>query len=131
MVLLALLQRLIEAVAQGQVRLSLGALDKALNLPGTGTSLVLLLLLLTILRLLLILLRGLLVLLRRLLRTATPSHHPSNGTASHMTNGTTDGDTTSSCCHLLHQAWLLGLGHCRWRSSHWCRRRGRSCPWSR
>ena len=70
--LLALLQRLIEAVAQGQVRLSLGALDKALNLPGTGASLVLLLLL-TILRLLLILLRGLLVLLRWLLRTATPS----------------------------------------------------------
>merc|ERR1711910_165539 len=68
MVLLALLQRLIEAVAQGQVRLSLGALDKALNLPGTGASLVLLLLL-TILRLLLILLRGLLVLLRWLLRT--------------------------------------------------------------
>ena len=58
-------------------------------------------------------------------------HHPSNGTASHMTNSTTDGDATSSCCHLLHQAWLLGLGHCRWRSSHWCRRRGRSCPWSR
>ena len=71
--LLALLQRLIEAVAQGQVRLSLGALDKALNLPGTGASLVLLLLLLTILRLLLILLRGLLILLRWLLRTATPS----------------------------------------------------------
>merc|ERR1719458_55358 len=123
MVLLALLQRLIEAVTQGQVRLSLGALDKALNLPGTGASLVLLLLL-TILRLLLILLRGLLVLLRWLLRTATPSYHPSNGTASHMTNGTTDGDATSSCCHLLHQAWLLGLGH-------WSRRRGRSCPWSR
>ena len=69
--LLALLQRLIEAVTQGQIRLGLGTLDEALDLPGAGASL--LLLLLPILRLLLILLWWLLVLLLCWLRTATPS----------------------------------------------------------
>ena len=70
--LLALLQRLIEAVTQGQIRLGLGALDEALDLPGACASL--LLLLLPVLRLLLlVLLWWLLVLLLRWLRTATPS----------------------------------------------------------
>ena len=70
--LLALLQCLIEAITQGQIRLSLGALDETLDLPGAGSSL--LLLLLSVLRLLLlILLRWLLVLLLCWLRTATPS----------------------------------------------------------
>ena len=72
--LLALLQRLIEAVTQGQIRLGLGTLDEALDLPGAGASLLLLLLpVLRLLLLLLVLLWWLLVLLLRRLRTAAPS----------------------------------------------------------
>ena len=72
--LLALLQGFIEAVTQGQIGLGLGTLDEALDLPGTGASLILLLLL-PILRLLLllVLLRWLLVLLLCWLGTAAPS----------------------------------------------------------
>merc|ERR1719220_3414261 len=122
MVLLALLQCLIEAITQGQIRLSLGALDETLDLPGAGSSLLLLLLSVMRLLLLLILLRWLLVLLLCWLRTATPSHHSGNSTASHMTNSTTNSNTTSSGCHLLHQTRLLRLSHGRRRSSHWCGR---------
>merc|ERR1719234_2727181 len=91
------------------------------------------LLLLPILRLLLVLLWWLLVLLLCWLGTATTSHHSSDSTASHMANSATNSNTTSSHGHLLHHAGLLGLRHCRRRSSHWCRRGWgrRSCPWSR
>ena len=41
--LLALLEGLVEAVTEGEVGLGLGALDEALDLPGTGASLLLLL----------------------------------------------------------------------------------------
>merc|ERR1719180_354086 len=126
-VLLALLQRLIESVTEGQIRLGLSALDEAFDLPSTSPSLILLLLLLPILRLLLLLvllLWWLLVLLLLCwLGTATTSHHSSDSTASHMTHSATYSHTTSSHCHLLHHTGLLGLRHGRRRSSHWCRRR--------
>ena len=41
--LLALLEGLVESVTEGEVGLGLGALDEALDLPGTGASLLLLL----------------------------------------------------------------------------------------
>merc|ERR1719234_2556395 len=93
-VLLALLQRLIESVTEGQIRLGLCALDEALDLPSTSPSLILLL---PILRLLLLLLLRwlLLVLLLCWLGTATTSHHSSDSTASHMANSATNSDTTS------------------------------------
>merc|ERR550517_1276368 len=122
MVLLALLQGFIEAVTQGQIGLGLGALDEALDLPGTGASLILLLLLPILRLLLLILLRVLLVLLLCWLGTAAPSHHSSDSTASHMTNSATNSNATSHGSHLLHHTRLLGLRHCRRRSSHWCGR---------
>merc|ERR1719180_399025 len=132
-VLLALLQRLIESVTEGQIRLGLSALDEAFDLPSTSPSLILLLLSILRLLLLLILLRLLLVLLLCWLGTATTSHHSSDSTASHMANSATNSDSTSSHCHLLHHTGLLGLPHCRRRSSHWCRRGWgrRRCPWSR
>ena len=60
-------------------------------------------------------------------------HHSSDSTASHMANSAADGDTTSHGRHLLHHTRLLGLRHCRRRSSHWCGRGWgrRSSSWSR
>merc|ERR1719167_490860 len=117
MVLLALLQRLIEAITEGQVWLGLGALNEALDLPGASAFR--LLLLLSILRLLLVLLWWLLVLFSRL-GAAPSSHHASDGAPSNMANSTSNCNSACSGRHLFHQTGLLGLAHGRWRSGHGC-----------
>merc|ERR1719318_1984095 len=116
MVLLALLQRLIEAITEGQVCLGLSALNEALDLPGA--SALRLLLLLSIL-LLLLLLWWLLVLFSRL-GAAPPSHHASDGAPGNMANSTSNCNSACSGRHLFHQTGLLGLAHGRWRSGHGC-----------
>merc|ERR1719209_1808766 len=110
MVLLALLQRLIEAITEGQVCLGLGTLNEALDLPGTSAFR--LLLLLSILRLLLVLLRR--------LGAAPTSHHASDGAPGNMANSTSNCNSACSGRHLFHQTGLLGLAHGRWRSGHGC-----------
>merc|ERR1719336_3054803 len=149
---LALLQRLPEAGAEGEVGLGLAATDEVADLRGAGT---------------------------RHLRSwgswrgrgscswgraswgrlvaAAAAEHAGEGVAGHVTHGGAHRHASSSGRHLSHQAWLLrsrsyrcsyscgsccywgrssswgsswGRSSCSWGRSSWCGGRGSSCPGS-
>lgn len=103
---LALAQRLVEALAQRQIGLALGALDELANLPGARTVL--------LGRLLAVRLLG----LRRRsgrgrrggLVVAATAEHAGHGMAERVTDRRADGHTASGDGHLLQHGRLSGPG---------------------
>lgn len=133
--LLALPQRLVESLAERQIRLALGALEELLDLPGAGS-----------LRLCLLWLLGVVLLLlggrsrgggcrSSCLLVAGSAEQRGDSRAHGVSDSRSDGHATSGGGHLLEHWRLLGRRHahgarggrdgCRWR------RRGSSTCWHR
>ena len=99
---LALAQGLVEALAQGEVGLVLGALDELLDLPGAGSGRLVGVLLLVAVVVGLLLLLLLLLHVDWLLRliSATAAEHSSHGMSCDVADGRSDGDTSGGGSHL-------------------------------